>query len=216
MHKILKEIINNFRKTSGFSLMEMLVSIAIVALIMAVVVLNQGDFTDSFNLSTNINDLELQIRQEQVFGISVKEFENEFSSAYGVSLSTFSEEEKLFYIVFADRTISGSKNGIYDSGSSCVVGGSSECIKSNPLTRGVKINKICALNEVNPTTCSEIVGRADITFNRPYPNAKISFFDSSGLLITVSNAVGVQIELISPQGKLKSVKVYTSGQLSIS
>lgn len=200
----------------GFSLMEMMVSIAIVALIMAVVVLNQGDFTDSFNLSTNTNDLELQIRQEQVFGISVKEFENEFSSAYGVSLSTLSEEEKFAYIVFADRASGGVKNGTYDSGFSCVTGGSSECIKSNPLTRGVKINKICTLSETDPTVCDEIVGRADITFNRPDPNAKITFFDSSGLVITVSDAIGVQIELISPQGKLKSVKVYTSGQLSIS
>ncbi len=196
--------------------MEMMVSIAIVALIMAVVVLNQGDFTDSFNLSTNTNDLELQIRQEQVFGISVKEFENEFSSAYGVSLSALAEEEKFAYIVFADRTFGGVKNGTYDSGFSCVIDSSSECIKSIPLTRGVKINKICTLSSIDPTVCDEIVGRADITFNRPYPNAKISFFDSSGLLITVTEAIGVKIELISPQGKLKSVKVYTSGQLSIS
>ncbi|MFZ3019970.1 MAG: prepilin-type N-terminal cleavage/methylation domain-containing protein [Minisyncoccia bacterium] len=209
-------VFKKFKKESGFSIIEMLISIAIISLIMAVVVLNQGDFTDQFSLTTSANDLELQIRQAQVFGVSVREFSpssNEFDSGYGVSLSTISTDYEKVYIAFADR---GTKNGAYDGDINCTVGGSSECIKKVTFSRGVKINQVCALKLNNQEDCAPIVGRADITFNRPDPAALIETFDSQGNQNAISGVIGVRIELMSPKGKLKSIYVYTNGQISIS
>ncbi len=209
---VFKKILNSKR---GFSVTELLISIAIISLILAVVVLNQGDFTDQFSLTTNANDLELLIRQAQVFGVSVREFtpaSNEFTSAYGVSLSTVTTGFQSIYVSFADR---GTKNGIYDGDIACTTGGSSECIKKFTFTRGIKINQICALKANSQADCAPIVGRTDITFNRPDPAASITTFNSQGNQNNIGGVIGVRIELVSPKGKLKSVYVYTTGQISI-
>jgi len=207
---------NILKKEKGFSIIEMLISIAIISLIMAVVVLNQGDFTDQFSLTTTANDLEMQIRQAQVFGVSVREFSpasGEFTSAYGVSVNTVNSDYQSVYIAFADR---GVKNGTYDGDISCAVGGLSECVKKVTLTRGIKINQVCALKSNSQADCAPIVGRADITFNRPDPAANFVLFNSAGNQNNIANVIGVRIELISPKGKLKSVTVYTTGQISVS
>jgi prepilin-type N-terminal cleavage/methylation domain-containing protein len=207
-----------FKKTilnqKGFSIVEMLVTIAIISLILGVVIFNQGDFTDQFNLSTTASDLELQIRQAQVFGVSVREFtpaSNEFNSAYGVSLSDLTPNSKSYYISFADR---GTKNGIYDGDSTCPIGGSSECLSKIVLTRGIQINQICALMGNSQSQCAPSIGRADITFNRPDPSAHIATFNSAGNQNNLDGLIGVRIDLISTGGKIKSVFVYTSGQIA--
>ncbi len=203
------------KEDRGFSLMEMMVSIAIVSLILAVVVFNQGDFIDNFSLSTNANDLELQIRQAQVYGVSVKEFtpsSNEFTSSYGVSLNVVSAEAKLSYIFFGDR---GTKNGDYDSGLTCPTDSSSECLKEIFLTRGVEINRICVIKENGQADCAPSLGRVDITFNRPDPGAVLSLFNSQGNPVGISNIIGVNVELVSPKGSNKEINIYTTGQISI-
>ncbi len=198
----------------GFSLLEMLISIAIISLILAVVVLNQGDFTDQFSLSTNASDLELQIRQAQVYGVSVKEFapsSNDFTSHYGVSTSAM-QGSASYFIFFGDR---GAQNGIYDGDASCVVGGASECIAKFSFTRGVKVNQVCALKLNSQAECAPEVGRADITFNRPEPAANFSLFNSQGNQNNIGQVIGVRIELISLKGRTKSVYVYSTGQISV-
>src|SRR3989344_112201 len=206
-----KHIKKNIR---GFSIVEMLVSIAVVALILAVVVINQGDFTDTFSLGTNASDFELQVRQAQIYGVAVKEFtpsSNEFTSPYGVSVNIAPGGGNSFYITFADRN----KNDDYDGGSSCVVGGESECINRFNFTRNVVINQVCALKPNSQADCAPLVGRADITFIRPDPTAHLSLFNSVGNPTSITNVIGVKVEFLSPKGKTKSVYIYTTGQISV-
>ncbi len=199
----------------GFSLIEMMISIAIIAIIFAVILFNQGDFIDRFSLATNAGDLELQIRQSQVYGVAVKEFSpsgSEFSAAYGISVSRVSTGDETFYISFADR---GAQNGWYDGGPTCVVGGSSECIMRVNLTRGVVISRICALKTNGSQECAPIVGRVDISFIRPDPAARIQFFNPAGQPIGISDREGVLIEFLSPLGNKREIRVYTTGQISL-
>ena len=54
-----------------------------------------------------------------------------------------------------------------------------------------------------------------MTFLRPYPNARLVFFDSSGSQVTFAGTQAAKIELTSPSGKKQYVLVYVTGQVSV-
>ncbi len=202
-------------KNKGFSIIEMIVSIGIVSMILAVIVFNQGDFNDRLSLSTNANDLELYFRQAQIYGISVKEFSpasGEFTSPYGISVNKVTGNDGTFFTLFADR---GVPNGIYDGDSTCSQDIGSECIKSVVFSRGITIEEICAEKPNGEAECAPNVGRADITFVRPNPAANVILFNQPGNLVNIGNVIAVRIRLLSPKGNRASVYVYTTGQISI-
>ncbi len=197
----------------GFTLLELLVSIGIIGLITAVVVFNQKDFSDQVSLSNVANEIDLQIREAQVYGTSVREYSGSFSNAYGVSFNIGNNgSSNSSFISFVDNQ---SVNGFYDSPGSCSPGSTSECLGRINLLRGNTITKICADKTGNPPSCSPAnIGRVDITFLRPSPEAKIFFFNPGGNPF-IPNYDSVSIELTSPKGKKMNVKVYTSGQIAV-
>lgn len=205
---------------AGFTLIEILVAIAIMGLITAVVVFKQGDLSDSISVDNVANDINLQIRQAQVYGISVKETavgSNVFTTAYGVDFNkttsgTFIGTGTSFY-TFADGggSPAGVQNGYFDTWGTCVVG-TNECAGWNRLFRGNTITSLCAI-ESNGTCTS--VGRVAVTFLRPNPSARMIFFNSSGSIVTFPGFLGAKIVISSPKNKTKTISVFTTGQVSI-
>jgi len=205
-------------KSSGFSLPEILVSVFIIAIITSVVVFNQGDFNDRISLKSAADDLELQIREAQVYSISVREFQpstNEFTSSYGVHFNLDSTTgSNNSYLFFADR---GTQNGIYGGTIACLTGGANECIRRLTLTRNNTISDVCAILSDSSERCFSggHVERVDVVFSRPDPSAKISFFNLSGSPVTYPNHLGAKIVVRSPKGNTNQVYVYVTGQLSV-
>ncbi len=204
------------RATRGFTLVELLISVSIMGLITGIVVFNQGEFSDNIALSNVVNEMELQIREAQVYGTGVREFSpgtNEFDAAYGVSFNIGSAgASNSSYISFADR---GLQNGYFNTPASCQPGPSSECIRVHNLTRNNIITDLCVIQSNNSTVCNPTVARVDITFNRPDPVAKIKFFNASGGVTNFVNHRGAQIEITSPKNKVMTIQVYTTGQIAI-
>lgn len=204
--------------SSGFSLPEILVSVFVIALITSVVVFNQGNFNDRIALRSATDDIELQIREAQVYSISVREFQpsgGEFTSSYGVYFNLDSTTgSNNSYLFFADR---GTKNGIYDGTIACLTGGANECVRKFTMTRNNTISDVCAILSNSSEMCLSggHIERVDIVFSRPNPAAKISFFNTSGSPITYPNHLGAKIVVRSPKGNTMNVFVYTTGQLSI-
>ena len=199
----------------GFTVVEVLVSVAIVVAILAIVVFNQGDFNDQFGLTTNVSDVELQLRQAQVYGVSVREFVpsgGEFTAAYGVSMNLTSQGISNGYLFFADR---GTKNGAYDGSSTCLTGGANECIARFTFSRGVTLSQVCVIQSNGSESCTPNVSRVDVSFLRPDPSARITFFNSSNGQVVYPGHRGARIELASPRGKTRSVVIFTTGQISI-
>jgi len=209
--------ITSFSK--GFTLLELLVSLAIIGMITAVVVFNQGDFSDQVSLGNVANEMDIQIREAQIYGTSVKELylnSNLFSYAYGVSFNLNSNGNNYSYVTFADVD----KDNFYDFTSwiTCTpTGASGECVKINQLGRNNTIQDICVIDSNNTNQCKAqgAVGRIDIRFQRPNPTALLSFRNTSGNIITFPNHKGVKIVLQSPKGSVKNILVYTTGQVSI-
>jgi prepilin-type N-terminal cleavage/methylation domain-containing protein len=166
----------DLRKSRGFTLIELVVSIAIFAVMTALVVARYGTFNQNTLLTNVAYDMALTVRTAQSYGLSVKSSDsasNSFGAAYGVHLD-MSKPTK--FTLFADTN----KNGYYDPTSP----GIDQPITTYTLTSGVTISKICLA--VTQSSCQSpspnlltSSDALDITFRRPNPDA---------ILYCVSNA----------------------------
>lgn len=193
----------------GFTLVELVVVMGIGVLIMTTIVGGQSRYTDAVTLKGLANDVSLDLRQAQVYGISVKVSptdNTDFNGVYGLS---FNKSYAFDYVAYKEGS---GTFGIYDSNNhtSC----SGECLIINPINRGNKINQLCRIPNSGAEDCSS-VSRADISFVRPSTEAKIVYFNSSGGILSSTGYQGLRTEFISPGGLKRSVVIYTSGQISV-
>lgn len=200
------------RKQSGFTLIELLVTITIVGVILTIVVLNQSTYTDTAALSNLADEIGLTVSQAQAYGVGVKEFSpgsSEFNAPYGLTLSILGSGSNKAFLSFADR------NGdyIYGGDWTCQLGGASECLSKVDISHGNYINSLCIVMAAGADLCD--VGRMDIIFVRPSPEAQIVFFDMNGQQYSPANIKGAKIILKSPRGSTRSVVVYGTGQISV-
>lgn len=197
-------------RSKGFTIFEMMVSVAIMVVISTIIAGNQSKYTSGASLKNVANDLGLSLRQAQVYGISVKELNpgsETFSTGYGVAFDLTGApvgDDKSF-IFFADRNTP--PNGQYDGTWDCPLGGSSECLDKTLLNSGNYISDLCVIEALGEN-CDDITS-LDISFLRPAIEARIFYNGGS------TGVRGARIELRSPDGKQNSVTVYTTGQISV-
>lgn len=187
----------------GFTLIEMVVSLAIVTAILTVVLFNYSSFTSNLALSSAAQELAITIRQAQVYGLIVREVApggGNFQSAYGIYIDKVANTG---YVIFADTN----NNKIYNN--------PGELIQSITFRDGIKIS------DVNNGTANSPSGssRIHVTFLRPNPDARIYFTDSSGTFIgntpPTSGYTTGKIVLISPSGKTLTITIQNTGGVSI-
>ncbi|MBX4209331.1 prepilin-type N-terminal cleavage/methylation domain-containing protein [Candidatus Parcubacteria bacterium] len=173
----------------GFTLVELLVSIAIFTFITTVAIFNNAQFNGSVLLTNLAYEIGLSIRQAQFYGISVRQNAAlSFNSGYGIDFNTASPSS---YVLFEDKT--GGTAHVKDAGD--------VDIQTFTIGKGNRISKIC-LNGVTP--CSAAI--VDVTFLRPNPDAYIR---SAG-----TSYGKAEICLQSPQGLKRKVTVESTGQIS--
>jgi prepilin-type N-terminal cleavage/methylation domain-containing protein len=211
-------------KDEAFTLVELIVSVAIIAIITAIVMFNQNNMSEQISLTNLVTDISLQIRQAQVYGISVKEFSpqsiplpNAFTNAYGVDFSlnnavcsTYSPalNPGCGFYIFADLN----SNGYYNS--TCPPGPLSECITWSIFPQGNYIKQLCVIQGNGASICT--LKRLAITFLRPSPVAQMVFWDSTGAQNAYSGYQGGEIVVTSPHGLTQTIVVWQTGQISVS
>lgn len=189
----------------GFTIVELIVSIAIFAVMTALVIAKYGTFNQSTLLTNIAYDMALTIRTAQTYGLSVKSTSssvNDFGSAYGIHFSNNSNNTFTF---FAD-TITGSGLYKYNDG---------EAITKYTLTQGVTIDSICLGSELNDCTkLNSEYDSLDIVYKRPNPNAIFNVTSIDAL--TLENSPTAFIELKSSDGTNKvAVYIRKNGQISV-
>lgn len=199
--------------TEGFTLTELLVSVAIVTVILTVVISSQSTYTDGAALANLADEIGLTISQAQAYGTGVKEFSpgsGEFSASYGLTFSLLGSGSNAAYLSFADRNA----NQMYDGTWSCPVGGASECLVKANISRGNYIESICVARNTGSDVCNE-ASRVDISFLRPNTEAQLTFFNTGGSVYSPANMKGAKITLRSPRGGTRFITVYLTGQISV-
>jgi len=179
----------------GLTLIEMLVVTGIIALISGLVLANNNRFGGQVLLQNLAYDIALSIREAQIYGISVQQFQGTYGYSYGMYFQPSTSGGRTIYVLFADTD----DNGLYD--------GTAELVQSTAIASGYAVADLCA----TPVSSIERCGLSSlaITFRRPEPDAYIRTQDHAGL------HESARIILRSPRGETKQVVVGVNGQISV-
>lgn len=192
---------------SGFSLIELVVVIAIMTIISGVTLFNQGKFSGNVSLENLAYEIALTIRQAQFFGMNVREVtsggSSTFDSGYGVF---FDKSNPNSFIFFADLN----NNRFYD--------GAGEVLEVYNMTRGNYIKYLCIDGGCADPSTSTINDLA-ITFKRPDPDALIKTSNTANCGAALNSGCGIaEIIVGSPRNNVtnKTITIMYVGQISVS
>ena len=193
-----------FRRSSkpkGFTLIELVVVVAIMVLITATILVRQARFDSSTLLRSLSYSVALTVRSAQVYGVSVRGTVSGgttvFAPAYGAYFNNASS-----YILFADMN----GNGAYDSSVDVVV-------QTYQLGSGFQITKFCGKLSGGTLRCS--TDAAPITwlaiyFKRPNPDAL--FASSAG---EAYGSACIQLAAVNDTGNTHTITASLTGQIAV-
>lgn len=218
-------------KKTGFTLVELLVSIFIIGLISSVAVYSHREFNDNLEISNLAYTMALSIREAQVSGGAVRGFETgsgvSFNYAYGIHFNPsgtnqFTGDNKafaLFVDISKDKIYGEPLPPNYPGFTLCGdPANNPECLNVTEIGRGNLIKKVC-VRDSGVLTCDPVsIGGVDLTFFRPKLDTVIRFRQTTNGQIIGAYDDGNEeaiICLISPLGREKSVHILPSGQISV-
>jgi len=185
---------------SGFTLVELLVTITVFVILTGIVLFNSNKFDSSVLLHNFGYDVALTIKQAQFYGVNVKESTNAtFSSPYGVYFNIGEGGSRTNFILYNDIV----RDNKYGDNFACTVS-DSECVQKYSMQRGTFIKDICAGTEASPE-CG--LSQLSVLFIRPNPDAHIYVNN-----LSVASDY-TRIILSSADGATTSVIVTSAGQI---
>lgn len=177
----------------GFTIVEVMVSVAIIALISSVVMFQYKNFDSKLLLRNVAYEIAISLRSAQIYGISVRGSGGAFQTGYGVH---FDNSTPTSYTTFIDLDNSGTYNNI------------TEKLETGTIDRNNQISDLCV-----STGGAPVCGKAslDMIFVRPDPDAKFAVNSAK------DPSVAYAIIDVAPKtaGALRQVYIYASGQISI-
>lgn len=176
-----------FRSQRGFSILEILITTAIIGIITGLVTLRYGSFNNLILLKNQAYQVAIDLREAQTKAVSVAGTTGAFRQPYGMYFSTSQPDR---YILFLD---SNPENGVYNTG---------EELETRRIDSRFRLKRLCSGSSASCTSLSEL----SITFRRPN-------FDAIMNAGTVANAV-VEIETITGDST-RMVNVNTVGQITV-
>jgi prepilin-type N-terminal cleavage/methylation domain-containing protein len=181
----------------GFGLVELMVSISIMALVTSVILVKNNSYNGSTLLRSQAYEIALQLREVQLLSISATEAGSGFRNVYGVHFSTSTSDT---YFIFRDAV---PNDYFFDAGSE-------------------KFGKPGTLNAQFVIDAIRLVGSAStpeqlsITFERPNFDAK--FYTGSGNAATES-AVEIDVRTKGTTGtgnnELRTIEITRTGQITV-
>src|SRR3989344_5639425 len=182
-----------YKLQAGFTLIEMLVGIAVMAIVTGVMLANNGRFGGQVLLQNLAYDIALTLRHAQVYGISVLRFEDTASYAPGYGIHFLTSGPGNIFILFGDRD-----NSKTYSSDEAVEG------KDYTIRSGYRISELRVFVD---GTARPNVSQLDVVFSRPEPDAYIrsgsDVYDMACIAVT------------SPKGDVRYVVVQLNGQISV-
>ncbi|MCR4276306.1 MAG: prepilin-type N-terminal cleavage/methylation domain-containing protein [Candidatus Parcubacteria bacterium] len=196
----------------GFTLIELMVVLAIIVVITSVVFTSQNSFNKTLVLSNTAYDIALTLRSTQTYGLSSRASGAASNVGYGIHLASGTRNS---FIFFADTKPDAScstpdcKPGDRIYASTGV--NTDTLVQTYRLNNGITVGDFCAYPPSGSGSCaSGSLTALDIVFTRPNPNALISGSNGASYM-TYSSAC---ITISSQQGDTKRyISIAASGQI---
>ncbi len=198
------------RSFLGFTLVELIVTLGIFAIITTIVLTRYKDFNGGIVLTNLAYEVAITWRQAQIFGISVKDTGGsgsaQFRSRYGIHLGAPTSDSNSFHL-FADTV---TINQRYDSG---------EAFETFVLKNNNVVDDFCVLPTGTPPQVAECskagaIDAANITFQRPNPEARIGKCLSTTCLDSGYQSAWMDIKNKNT-GTCKRAMITVAGQISV-
>lgn len=229
LRNIFKKISKNkgLNLKSGFTLVEMMVVIAIVVIITSIILGSYPLFASQVSLASIAREIALGYRQAQVFGLAVREFpyETNVYPPYGINITPI-VRSPFSIVLFADVCDSNGNcdsslevedkngNGLYD-GCGDIDPDVNECISETIIERDAELLDVCVTDTGGDEHCWDgglgDLTTLNVTFKRPDPEAVIKINDDE-----VTHYVSSRITIRSKRypDRAKSIRVWVTGQIS--
>lgn len=178
----------------GFSLIEVLITSAIIGIVTAIVVIKYGAFNSSVLLRNQAHELALSIREAQVFSVSVRRDDSGFREPYGIYIGPVPTQQ---YTLFVDLN----DNGEFDASNN-------EEVETFTMDSRFLVHDICLGTDSAPN-CG--LSDISITFNRPDFDANMD--STSGY---ASSQLGsIKISGTNDSSIVREIQVRSTGLISV-
>ncbi len=197
----------NRQNQYGFTIVELIVSLAIFAIMTSLVLSKYGKFDQGVILTNLAYDVALTIRNAQSYGLNVRSASRDANAfdysatiaksggTYGVHFDKSLPSQFIFFV-------DGNGNGIYDD--------LTNSDQKTTIKRGSSISSMCVSDTKSCTVGGFDVQQLDITFKRPDPNAIIT---ANG--VPTKKYGYAEIVLKAVDNTTRKVIVNFTGQISV-
>lgn len=197
---------NKYSKQHGFSIFEVLITAAIIGIITGIIVVKYGSFNNIILLKSQAYEIALDIREAQLFAVSVRGESGTFREDYGLYFNLTAPDR---YLLFQDSgTIEqvdeyGSVKSIayYDSGEEIGV--------PYFIDSRFELLSICVNN------CADSVDDITVTFRRPDFDAQFASVSGDAYGVGTINDARITIANVTDNSIVRTIIVSPTGQVDI-
>lgn len=208
----MKKTFQKYQGKRGFTLFEVLVSVAIFTILTSSVLVKNGQFKNATLTSNLAAELGLVVRKAQSYGIGVR------GSSSQTSVADASKYYGIYFKYADDSSVTMFRDGISNSDGMYQIG-------SDVIQDVFRLNgdyQIDGYTVKDLATGSTVVGgptggtfasEVSIAFRRPDPSARI-FYVRNGFPVEASEAT-IRVRMRKPGSKVASLTVYSTGQIYV-
>lgn len=204
----------------GFTLVEMLVTLSILAIITAVAITGQSTFNHTILLNDTAYSVAISAREAQSLGLSSRKFQGVQNGGYGVHFTAVTPKT---YTVFADISAAAQQPAGCPiiatttpeaRAGNCLYDGVGETFQTYDLTRGFTVSDICGKTGASlQCSSASAIQSLDVLYLRPNTAAVITGITSSGTKIPYTCA---QVYVKSPSDNTTQIiRLSQQGEISV-
>tara|TARA_B100000745_G_scaffold233775_1_gene157395 strand:+ start:1387 stop:1953 length:567 start_codon:yes stop_codon:yes gene_type:complete len=187
MRFVFSPLHNTTKKQSGFSLIELLITISIVIMVVGAVLVKNTGFNSTVLLKTQAQEVALDIRTAQQYGVSARADRTDTGAAYGIYFSAATPE---LYQLYLDDD----GDQVYDTGEAV---GAAFVLDDRFIINDICVAGTCGSSEVS------------IAFQRPDFDAAIYYAGGRATLVEI-----VVVSRTDTTAQ-RTVAVYETGQIAV-
>jgi len=190
---------------TGFTLVELLVTISIFVILTGVVLFSQSKFNSTILLTNLAYDTALTIRQAQTYGINIKEFGTNQFVPYGVHFDISANKS---FILFADTD----SNNLFTGSDLAHCVSAVGCVNRYNIKSGNSIVALCkgeVLAGGKICKTGDNIIKLDVVFKRPNPDAHM-ITNIGDTEYTVATII-----LGNSDGNVRKVRIQSNGLIQI-